>query len=118
MPINFNSLNKIDPIIVNEVYRQTAEHVVNNSEGIKVSKDKNLYKERQYPKRKKLKQKIKKLNELLKNMDVDLIFECNEGVVVALDKDGNVIKTIAGDSIDELYEKIDTMQGILVDAKK
>ena len=118
MPINLNNLNKIDPIIVNEVYRKTAENVVNNSEGIKASKDKNPDKERQYPNKKRLKQKLKKLNELLENMDVDLIFEFNEGVVVVSDKDGNVVKTISGDSVDELYEKIDTMQGILVDAKK
>ena len=104
MPINLNNLNKIDPIIVNEVYRKTAENVVNNSEGIKASKDKNPNKERQYPNRKRLKQ--------------NLIFEFNEGVVVVSDKDGNVVKTILGDSVDELYDKIDTMQGILVDAKK
>lgn len=116
LPVNLNGLNKIDPVIVNNVQQQTAEGVVHTAQKTKVAKDGEKEKEDQN-KKKKLKEKVDEFNSLLKSMDinVNLVIEGEELVVI--DMNGGVIRRYDKDALSDLFSKMENMMGIFIDIK-
>jgi FlaG protein. len=113
MPIN---LNKIDPVIINNVQQQTVEEVIHPSEKTKISKDKEREKGGQSYKG--TKGKINKFNSVLSTMKINIMFVMEGNSVMAVDEKGDVIRRYSSDDIDELLNRMEDMIGILIDAKK
>ena len=111
------TLNKIDPIIINNVQQQTVEGVVHTSDKIRVAKDKKQKREQSFYKG--IKDKLAKLNSYLKSKDIDITFAVgDDGMVIAHDKDGNIVKTFVEDEIDDLLNNMEQMAGIFIDLRK
>lgn len=110
-------LNKIDPVIVNNVHQQTAEGVVHAYEKTRVSKDGKRDREKQ-PSHKDKKDKISKFNSMLKAMGLDMSFKLEGDLVVMVDKEGNIINTYTDDQIEKLLQKMEDMMGVIVDTKR
>ncbi|HBM81517.1 MAG TPA: hypothetical protein DD426_11910 [Clostridiaceae bacterium] len=111
-------LNKIDPVIVNNVRWKTAEEIVHTYDKTRVSKDKKQKKENGgQSQNKRMKNKMDKFNSLLKAMDIDVTFELGVDGVTAVDKNGRAIKTYTKDAVVELFNKMHDMIGIFIDEK-
>lgn len=110
-------LNKIDPLIVNDVQKQTADGVVHSSERTRVAKDSKKKSGERYP-NKKMKDKLDKFNHLLSEMGIDQNFIIDDDCITAVDKDGNIIRKYTKEEIDELFVKMGKMIGIFVDTRK
>lgn len=109
-------LNKIDHIIASNVQKQTAEGVVHTSDKIRVSKDKQEKKGQSSYKNNK--DKLSKINAMLKSMGSEISFVIDNGVLTVVDKDGNVIKTYEEYDLDDLLDKIQNTNGVFIDFKK
>lgn len=109
-------LNKIDHIIANNVQKQTAEGVVHTSEKILVTKDKKEKREDSPYKNKK--DKLARLNSLLKAMNSEISFILDNGILTVVDKNGNIIRTYDKEALDDLLDKVQSMNGIFIDFKK
>jgi len=110
-------LNKIDPVIINNVHQQTAENVVHTYEKTKISKDKKEEKGGKES-RQKIKEKLHKFNSILEVMGADIGLQLEEDGVIAVDKNGKVIKRYTKDAIVELFNKMEDMLGVFIDTKK
>lgn len=110
-------LNKIDPVIVNNVHQQTVEGVVHTSDKTRVSKDARE-KKNKYSSSKKDKEKIDKFNSLLESMGIDLSLILEGSTINIVDKDGKVVKVYNEDAVIELLNKMEDMIGIFLDTKK
>lgn len=111
------TLNKIDPVIINNVQQQTAEGVVHTSDKIRVAKDKRDKRGQSFYKT--VKDKLARLNSYLKSRGIDATFAVDDnGMVTAYDGEGNVIKTFEKDEIDSLLNNLDQMAGIFIDLRK
>lgn len=117
MPINLNALNKIDPVIVNNVQQQTAEGVVHTTERTRVSKDKSRSRDGQGS-RKGLKDKLDKFNALLETMDIDANFTIDGDRVTVMDKSGSLIRTYDENAVVDLLINMEDMIGIFIDIKR
>lgn len=111
------NLNKIDPVIVNNIHRQTTEGVVHNYEGIKVSKDAKEKKEGGSS-GKKNKDKVVKFNSLLEAMGIDMRLIVEGDTIVGVDGDGRRVKVYTREAIIELLNKMEDMLGVFIDTKK
>lgn len=110
-------LNKIDPVIINNVQKQTVEEVVHTYERTKISKDKKEEQGSGHSK-KKAKEKVDKFNSILEVMGADMNLQLEGDSVIAVDKDGKVIKRYTKDAVVELLDKMQDMIGVFIDIKK
>ena len=110
-------LNKIDPVIVNTVHKQTAEEIVHSSQNVRVSKDKKENKGNN-PSNKKMKDKIEKFNSMLEAMDIGMNFIIDGNLISVADKDGIILKKYNEDAIIELFNKMEDMIGVFIDTRK
>jgi len=110
-------LNKIDPVIVNNVHQQTAEGVIHTSEKTRVSKDGKQKKDNQ-PSNKRLKEKIDKVNAILAKQGKDISFMIDGDYVNAVDGDKKVIKSYTKEAAVQLFDNIKELTGIFIDIKK
>lgn len=117
MPVGLNNLNKIDPILVNNVQQQTAEGVVHAYEEARVFKDTNRGKDGRSS-GKRMKEKLEKFSSLLKTMDIEVNFIIEGDSIVALNMDGSVLRTYSHDEIAELFSRMKDMIGIFIDIKR
>lgn len=110
-------LNKIDPVIVSNVEKQTVEGIVHTKDGTKVSKD---TKEKREGKSsyKGMKEKLDGFNSLLKGLGIDAELIIDEEGIIALDKDGGVIKKYTKEALFELFSKMEYMIGVFIDTKR
>lgn len=111
MPIN---LNKIDPVIINNIQKQTKDEVVHNFQGIKIAKDGNE-KQRDSDFKKKMKKKLNRVNSLLKEKNINASFRIEGDYIIALDGDNNILISYDKDRFEELSDKMETMIGIFID---
>lgn len=110
-------LNKIDPVIINNVQQQTVEGVVHTSDKIRVSKDKNQEKDKKYQK-KYIKDKLDRLNSILRTKGIDAEFKIDGDYIVALNKDGEIIRRYEEDEFDKLFSNMEDLNGLFIDMKK
>jgi len=110
-------LNKIDPVIVNNVQQQTADGIIHSSDRTRISKD-SKKESGGYSSNKKMKEKLSKFNSLLTIMELNITFNLNDDIITAVDKDGNIVKEYTKDEIAELFNKMGDMLGIFIDTKK
>lgn len=108
-------LNKIDPVIINNVQQQTMEEVVHTSKKIRVSKDK---KDSRDGKRQYGNDKIEQLNSILETMDIDVRLQIQGDSIDVTAGDGRVLKTYTRDAVEELFQKMEDMLGVLIDIKR
>lgn len=111
MPIN---LNKIDPVIVNNIQKQTKDDVVHNFQGIKITNEGNE-KQRDRNFKEKMKKKLGKVNSLLKEKNINVSFRIEGDYIIAIDGDNNILRSYDKDSFEELSDKMETMIGIFID---
>lgn len=111
MPIN---LNKIDPVIINNIQKQTKDEVVHNFEGIKITTDSNE-KPGNRDFKENMKKKLNKVNSLLKKKNINASFRMEGDYIIAVDGDNNVLISYDKDSFEELSDKMETMIGIFID---
>lgn len=111
VPIN---LNKIDPVIINDIQKQTRDEIVHNFEGIKITNDSNeKQKDREF--KEKLKKKLSKVNSMLKEKNINASLRIEGDYVIAVDKDNNVLISYGKDRFEELSGKLETLIGIFID---
>lgn len=110
-------LNKIDPVIVNNVQQQTADGIIHSSDRTRVSKD-SKKENGGYSSNKKIKEKLAKFNSLLSIMELNITFNLDNDIITALDKDGNIVRKYTKDELTELFNKMGDMLGIFIDTRK
>lgn len=117
-------LEKIDPIIVKDVNDKTSNNIVHNKEGIIISQDNDQEKkEQQRPDKKKIKQDINKLNELLNEEEVNIylsVEEKNHAIIIKVFEKNTdkLIRTFNEDEVIKLIESLNIFSGVLIDKKK